>query len=72
MLLPGGCVCCAIRGELKQALLALYERRQRGEVPPFSKVILETTGLADPAPIFATLLQDRQLQYHFTPVPWSR
>ncbi|HFF8971318.1 CobW family GTP-binding protein [Serratia marcescens] len=67
VLLPGGCVCCAIRGELKQALLALYERRQRGEVPPFSKVILETTGLADPAPIFATLLQDRQLQYHFTP-----
>jgi len=67
VLLPSGCVCCAIRGELKQALMQLYERRQRGEVPPFSKVILETTGLADPAPIFSTLLQDRQLQAHFYP-----
>lgn len=67
VLLPGGCVCCAIRGELKQALLELYERRQRGLIPPFSKVILETTGLADPAPIFSTLLHDRQLQHHFFP-----
>ncbi|WP_416262307.1 CobW family GTP-binding protein [Gibbsiella quercinecans] len=65
VLLPSGCVCCAMRGELKQALLALFERRQRGEVPAFSQVILETTGLADPAPIFATLLHDRQLQHHF-------
>ncbi|HAV2278596.1 GTP-binding protein [Serratia marcescens] len=67
VLLPGGCVCCAIRGDLKLALLTLFERRQRGEVPPFGKVILETTGLADPAPIFATLLHDRQLQHHFSP-----
>ncbi|WP_024910938.1 CobW family GTP-binding protein [Chania multitudinisentens] len=66
VLLPGGCLCCAIRGELKQALLDLYERRQRGQLPPFSKIILETTGLADPAPILATLLHDRQLQYHFS------
>lgn len=66
VLLPGGCLCCAIRGELKQALLDLYERRQRGQLPPFSKVILETTGLADPAPILATLLHDRQLQHHFS------
>lgn len=66
ILLPGGCLCCAIRGELKQALLDLYERRQRGQVPAFSKVILETSGLADPAPILATLLHDRQLQSHFS------
>jgi len=66
VLLPGGCLCCAIRGELKQALLDLYERRQRDQLPPFSKVILETTGLADPAPILATLLHDRQLQHHFS------
>ncbi|MCV9878729.1 CobW family GTP-binding protein [Brenneria izbisi] len=66
VLLPSGCVCCQIRGELKQALLDLYERRARGELPPFSHIVLETTGLADPAPILSTLLYDRQLQYHFS------
>jgi len=66
VLLPSGCVCCQIRGELKIALLDLYERRARGLLPPFTQVILETTGLADPAPILSTLMHDRQLQYHFT------
>ncbi|CAK6501160.1 P-loop guanosine triphosphatase YjiA (plasmid) [Pantoea sp. Nvir] len=65
VLLPGGCLCCQIRGELKTALLDLYERRARGALPRFTQVILETTGLADPAPILSTLLHDRQLQYHF-------
>ncbi len=66
VLLPSGCVCCQIRGELKTALLDLYERRARGLLPPFTQVILETTGLADPSPILSTLLHDRQLQHHFT------
>ena len=65
VLLPSGCVCCQIRGELKTALLDLYERRTRGLIPPFRYVVLETTGLADPAPILSTLLHDRQLQSHF-------
>ncbi len=65
VLLPGGCLCCQIRGELKTALLDLYEKRARGALPPFKQVILETTGLADPAPILSTLLHDRQLQHHF-------
>jgi G3E family GTPase len=54
VLLDSGCVCCTIRGDLKDAVLRLYARRQRGEVPPFSRVVIETTGLADPAPIVAT------------------
>ncbi|KGD81058.1 G3E family GTPase [Pantoea sp. PNA 14-12] len=66
VLLPSGCVCCQIRGELKTALLDLYERRVRGMLPPFSQVILETTGLADPAPILSTLLHDPQLKHHFS------
>jgi len=57
VLLDNGCVCCAIRGELKEALATLFSRRARGEVPPFSRVVLETTGLATPAPIVATLLR---------------
>lgn len=66
VLLPSGCVCCQIRGELKTALLDLYERRARGLLPPFNQVILETTGLADPASILSTLLHDPQLQHHFS------
>lgn len=66
ILLPSGCACCQIRGELKTALINLYERRTRGLLPPFSQVILETSGLADPASILSTLLHDSQLRHHFT------
>lgn len=62
VLLPSGCVCCSVRGELKEALLALLARRSRGEVPAFRRVLLETTGLADPAPILATVNNDPQLR----------
>ena len=65
VLLPSGCVCCSIRGELKDALLDLLARRDRGEIPAFRRVILETTGLADPAPILATLNNDVQLRGRF-------
>ena len=65
VLLDSGCVCCTIRGDLKDALLRLYGRRQRGEVPPFCRVVIETTGLADPAPIVATFAADPMLKHHF-------
>jgi G3E family GTPase len=65
VLLPSGCVCCSIRGELKDALTGLLERRARGEIPAFRRVILETTGLADPAPILATLGMDPHLRGRF-------
>ncbi|ATV16822.1 CobW family GTP-binding protein [Pseudomonas syringae] len=65
VLLPSGCVCCTVRGELKDALLGLLERRNRGEIPAFRRVILETTGLADPAPILATQSNDPQLRGRF-------
>ena len=65
VLLKSGCVCCTIRGDLKEALTRLYSRRQRGEVPPFRRVVIETTGLADPAPIVATLTADPMLRHHF-------
>lgn len=65
VLLKSGCVCCTIRGDLKDALARLHGRRQRGEVPPFSRVVIETTGLADPAPIVATLTVDPMLRHHF-------
>ncbi|MCQ4298105.1 GTP-binding protein [Pseudomonas stutzeri] len=65
VLLPSGCVCCSVRGDLKQALLDLHGKRSRGEVPAFRRVLLETTGLADPAPILATLQRDPQLRRRF-------
>jgi G3E family GTPase len=65
VLLKSGCVCCTIRGDLKEALARLHGRRQRGEVPAFSRVVIETTGLADPAPIVATLAADPMLRHHF-------
>ncbi|SDI61183.1 GTPase, G3E family [Pseudomonas flavescens] len=65
VLLPSGCVCCSVRGDLKQALLELHGKRSRGEVPAFRRVLLETTGLADPAPILATLQRDPQLRGRF-------
>lgn len=65
VLLPSGCVCCTVRAELRDALLDLWERRQRGLLPPFRRVVLETTGLADPAPIAQTLAGDLRLRHHY-------
>jgi len=65
VLLKSGCVCCSIRGDLKDALAQLFSKRQQGELPNFQRIILETTGLADPAPIFATVLADPMLRHHF-------
>ena len=61
VLLASGCVCCTIRTDLANALATLLIRRDRGELPAFSRVIVETTGLADPAPILHTLLAEPML-----------
>lgn len=55
--LPGGCLCCQVAGDLVRTLRDLHARRSAGEVPPFSRVIIETTGLADPAPLLGTLVE---------------
>ncbi|WP_144107350.1 CobW family GTP-binding protein [Paraburkholderia sp. BCC1886] len=65
VLLDNGCVCCSIRGELKEALAELFSKRARGDVPAFSRVVIETTGLATPAPIIATLLADPVIRSHY-------
>jgi G3E family GTPase len=58
ILLEGGCLCCATRGDLVRALRSLLDRRQRAELPPYRRVIVETSGLVDPAPILQTLMSD--------------
>lgn len=66
VLLQSGCICCTIRGDLKQAILSLFEKRKAGRIGSFTRLIIETTGLADPAPIVATLTADLMLKYHFS------
>ena len=65
VLLKSGCICCTIRGDLRDSIGDLYDRRERGLVPPFERLVIETTGLADPAPIVATLTADPVLCHHF-------
>lgn len=59
--MTSGCLCCTIRGDVRQTLLSLHKRQADGEVPTFSRLIIETTGLADPAPVLHTLMTDRRL-----------
>jgi len=54
----GGCLCCTVRGDLLKALHELMLKRVKGEIKPFDRVVIETTGLADPAPILHTLMAD--------------
>ena len=61
VLLPSGCVCCAVRGDLVEALLKLHKSAMWGEIPPIERVVLETTGLADPTPIAHTLVNEREV-----------
>ena len=56
ILLGSGCLCCTVRGDLVNTLGDLSIRRLKKEVPPFEHVVIETTGLADPAPILHTLM----------------
>jgi G3E family GTPase len=58
VLLKSGCVCCSIRGDLVDTLLQLAARRDHGEIPEFARVMVETTGLADPAPVLQTMLTE--------------
>ena len=67
VLLGNGCLCCTLRGDLADELRDLLSRRTRGEIPPFRRVLVETTGLADPAPVLNTLVTEPVVQHHFEP-----
>src|SRR5271165_5475023 len=60
-----GSVCCTIRGELSTAIKDLHSRRERGLLPPFRRLVIESTGLADPFPILSTVRSDPVLRHHF-------
>jgi G3E family GTPase len=65
VMLQSGCVCCTIRGELSTAIKDLHSRRERGLLPPFRRLVIESTGLADPFPILSTVRSDPVLRHHF-------
>lgn len=65
VLLQSGCVCCTIRGELSEAIRGLHSKRARGLVSPFRRLVIESTGLADPFPIVSTIRSDPVLRHHF-------
>jgi G3E family GTPase len=60
-LLANGCLCCAVRGDLVETLADAYRQRTAGAIPPFDRVLVETTGLADPVPIIQTVVTDEAL-----------
>jgi G3E family GTPase len=65
VLLSSGCLCCSLRGDLVNTLTQLWNERARGEIPTFDRVLVETTGLADPAPVLLTLTADENLSHVF-------
>jgi G3E family GTPase len=64
-LLGNGCLCCNTRTDLQIALRRLVAEREQGAVPPFRRILIETSGLADPGPILQTFATDRALGGEF-------
>ncbi len=66
VLMNSGCLCCTVRGDIADTLLNLFVGRANGKVPHFRRVVIETTGLADPAPILHTLISDPLIAGRYT------
>jgi G3E family GTPase len=60
--LQNGCVCCSVRSELRAGLRELLDNRAKGNVPSFDRIVIETTGLADPVPVVQTIQLDAMLR----------
>ncbi len=65
VLLEGGCMCCELRGDLVDTLARLHEDASSGKIKQFDRVVVETTGLADPVPIVQTVVADSRLSSVF-------
>jgi G3E family GTPase len=66
VVMSSGCLCCTVRNDLVDTLRGLYLKRVRGVIPEFRRVVIETTGLADPAPILHTLMEDPVVETYFS------
>ena len=65
VVLDSGCICCSVRGDLVRALKGLFMRALRREIGPLRRVLIETTGLADPAPVIHTLMAEPFISERF-------
>src|SRR5690606_3262835 len=65
VVLRSGCICCGVRTDLAEAMSDLITRSDRGEIRRFDRVVLETTGLADPVPVINTVVSDPVLRHHY-------
>ena len=65
VLLSSGCLCCTVRGDLIAVLEGLLRKRDNKRIKPFDRVIIETTGLADPAPVLHTVMGHRYLAMRY-------
>jgi G3E family GTPase len=64
VVMANGCLCCTASGDLDDAVMRIFTRRQSGELPQFKRLVIETSGLADPAPILHALMTDRDIAQH--------
>lgn len=65
LLLESGCICCTIRSDLQETITSLHAKAAAGAIPSFSRLIIETTGLADPAPVVSTIAAEPVIRNHF-------
>ncbi len=65
VLMDNGCLCCSVRGDLVDTLEDMLRRADEGKIPAFRRILIETTGLADPAPIVQTLVTDEATAARF-------
>lgn len=61
ILLANGCLCCTILGDMIVTLSRLLERRDAGDIAPFARIIIETSGMADPSPLLQTLISNETI-----------
>lgn len=66
LVMTSGCLCCSIRGDLVATLEDALRKRDNGRMAPFKRVVIETTGLADPAPVLHTIMAHPYLRLRFT------
>lgn len=66
LLLSNGCLCCEVMGDLVKTLAEVAQKRASGEIPMFDRVLVETTGLADPVPIIHTVVTEPELSQLFS------
>lgn len=67
LLMDAGCLCCAVLDSLPETLADLYQRRATGAAPPFRRLLIETSGLAEPGPILRTLMRDPIVSHFYRP-----